>query len=121
MIADWRTQWGEGDFPFLFVQIANFKSMPAKTGPNCESSSSNPLAANTAMAVTIDIGDLTTCIPTEQGLTSVMQPGPRRARRQLYGEQDRVLRTYSSTQANAEQGIDLGVRSSTNAVRGLRL
>ena len=24
MIQDWRNQWGEGDFPFFFVQLANF-------------------------------------------------------------------------------------------------
>lgn len=28
MIADWREKWGEGDFPFLFVQIAPFKGNP---------------------------------------------------------------------------------------------
>ena len=27
MIADWREKWGEGDFPFLFVQIAPFQNM----------------------------------------------------------------------------------------------
>ena len=26
MIQDWRNRWGQGDFPFLFVQLANFKS-----------------------------------------------------------------------------------------------
>ncbi|HEX6985465.1 MAG TPA: sialate O-acetylesterase, partial [Planctomycetaceae bacterium] len=24
MITDWRERWGQGDFPFLFVQLANF-------------------------------------------------------------------------------------------------
>lgn len=24
MIADWRKQWGQGDFPFYFVQLANY-------------------------------------------------------------------------------------------------
>jgi len=32
MIEDWRHQWGVGDFPFLYVQISNFKSSPTKTG-----------------------------------------------------------------------------------------
>ena len=26
MIEDWRNRWGEGDFPFLFVQLANYHS-----------------------------------------------------------------------------------------------
>ncbi len=28
LIADWREKWGQGDFPFLFVQIAPFKGNP---------------------------------------------------------------------------------------------
>ncbi len=24
LIRDWRANWGQGDFPFLFVQLANF-------------------------------------------------------------------------------------------------
>ena len=24
MIQDWRRAWGQGDFPFFFVQLANF-------------------------------------------------------------------------------------------------
>ncbi len=30
MIEDWRQQWGIGSFPFLFVQISNFKSGPGE-------------------------------------------------------------------------------------------
>ena len=26
MIHDWRQAWGEGDFPFLFVQLPNYKA-----------------------------------------------------------------------------------------------
>ena len=26
LISDWRRQWGQGDFPFLFVQISSFNS-----------------------------------------------------------------------------------------------
>jgi len=35
MIADWRRTWGEGDFPFLFVQIAPFSgnSPELREGP----------------------------------------------------------------------------------------
>jgi sialate O-acetylesterase len=29
MIRDWRRAWGEGDFPFLFVQLANYKANPS--------------------------------------------------------------------------------------------
>jgi sialate O-acetylesterase len=27
MIKDWRTRWGQGDLPFLFVQLASFKAV----------------------------------------------------------------------------------------------
>jgi sialate O-acetylesterase len=55
MIADWRRVWGEGDFPFLFVQIAPFKEMtPEIREAQLLSWQHTP---NTAMAVTIDCGD----------------------------------------------------------------
>ncbi len=56
MIEDWRAQWNEGDFPFLFVQIANFQSKDA--WPTVREAQRRTLAvANTGMAVTIDIGE----------------------------------------------------------------
>ncbi|MBN1302575.1 MAG: beta galactosidase jelly roll domain-containing protein [Melioribacteraceae bacterium] len=62
MISDWRMNWGQGDFPFLFVQLPNFMS------PRSEPSESNWAmtrevqlntlsVTNTGMAVTIDIGE----------------------------------------------------------------
>jgi sialate O-acetylesterase len=58
LIADWRTQWHEGDFPFLFVQIANFKSNDTEVWAVIREAQRRTLAvANTAMAVTTDIGD----------------------------------------------------------------
>ena len=63
MIRDWRQQWGQGDFPFLFVQLANF--MAPQTDPNEQSAwaelreaQTRTLALpNTGMAVIIDIGE----------------------------------------------------------------
>ncbi|MDP0495662.1 MAG: sialate O-acetylesterase [Verrucomicrobiota bacterium JB024] len=63
MIEDWRTQWGQGDFPFYFVQLANFRS-PSKrpldmdSWANVRESQLKTLAIpNTGMAVAIDIGE----------------------------------------------------------------
>jgi sialate O-acetylesterase len=55
MIADWRRAWGEGNFPFLFVQIAPFSGM----SPEIREAQllSWQRTTNTAMAVTIDCGD----------------------------------------------------------------
>jgi sialate O-acetylesterase len=58
LIADWRMQWHEGDFPFLFVQIANFKSNDSEVWAVIREAQRRTLSvANTAMVVTTDIGD----------------------------------------------------------------
>jgi len=58
MIRDWRNAWGEGDFPFLFVQIANWQTGPDGQWPVVRNAQRQTLALrNTGMAVTIDIGD----------------------------------------------------------------
>lgn len=58
MISDWRRSWDEGDFPFLFVQIANFTTGPDDRWPEIRDAQRKALALrNTGMAVTIDIGD----------------------------------------------------------------
>lgn len=58
MIRDWRNHWGEGDFPFLFVQIANWDTAPEALWPDVRNAQRQALELkNTGMAVTIDIGD----------------------------------------------------------------
>jgi len=58
MIRDWRNAWGEGDFPFLFVQIANWNTEPGELWPEVRNAQRQALGLrNTGMAVTIDIGD----------------------------------------------------------------
>jgi sialate O-acetylesterase len=62
LIRDWRSQWNQGDFPFLFVQLANFmKSYPEPTESNWatlrESQLKTLALPNTGMAVAIDIGE----------------------------------------------------------------
>jgi len=64
MIQDWRRAWGQGDFPFLFVQIANFKTGPEAMWPEVRDAQRQALSlANTGMAVTIDIGEATNIHP----------------------------------------------------------
>lgn len=62
MIEDWRVRWGQGYFPFLFVQLANYKAK--KTEPSDddwaelrEAQSMLLQQPNTGMACAIDIGD----------------------------------------------------------------
>lgn len=62
MIRSWRKAWRRGDFPFLFVQLANY--LPEQSTPTesawAELREAQTMALrlpNTGMAVTIDIGD----------------------------------------------------------------
>lgn len=64
MIANWRADWGEGDFPFGFVQIAPFGYFDAwKVDPKAcaelweAQRMSLDASPNTGMVVTVDIAD----------------------------------------------------------------
>ncbi|MFO0985447.1 MAG: sialate O-acetylesterase [Planctomycetota bacterium] len=62
MIADWRRAWGQGDFPFLFVQLANFQAEQDEPRESAwaelrEAQRRTLAVAKTGMAVAIDIGD----------------------------------------------------------------
>ncbi|MBV9929268.1 MAG: 9-O-acetylesterase [Acidobacteria bacterium] len=62
MIRDWRAAWGEGDFPFYFVQLANWKARPqdsidSEWAELREAQTMTLKTPNTGMAVTIDIGN----------------------------------------------------------------
>jgi len=67
MIEDWRQQWGVGEFPFLFVQIANYNAGPGDGWPMLREQQLKTLElGNTGMAVTIDIGNPTNIHPTDK-------------------------------------------------------
>ncbi len=62
MIRNWRAAWGQGDFPFYFVQLANWR--PVKSEPEDsewaelrEAQTMTLQQPGTGMAVIIDIGD----------------------------------------------------------------
>ncbi|MDD5065072.1 MAG: sialate O-acetylesterase [Phycisphaerae bacterium] len=62
LIADWRQKWNQGYFPFLYVQLTSFmaaKDQPSESGwAELREAQLKTLAIpNTAMAVTIDIGE----------------------------------------------------------------
>jgi sialate O-acetylesterase len=67
LIQDWRKQWQEGNFPFLFVQISAFTSVPTEDWAVIREAQRRTLSvANTAMAVTIDIGNPTNVHPADK-------------------------------------------------------
>lgn len=53
MIRDWREHWGEGDFPFLFVQLANYKENYDLVR---EAQAMTLALPETGMAVAMDVG-----------------------------------------------------------------
>ncbi len=60
MITDLRTKFGQGDFPFYYVQLANFAAPMDKSGVGYsllrEAQTETLKVPNTGMAVTVDIG-----------------------------------------------------------------
>jgi len=62
MIRNWRTAWGDNDFPFYFVQLANWQPIKAEPGDSewaelREAQTLTLREPQTGMAVTIDIGE----------------------------------------------------------------
>lgn len=64
MIGSWRKAWGQGDFPFLFVQITPHKGMtPEVREAQRITTETTP---QTAMAVTVDVGDANDIHPKQK-------------------------------------------------------
>ncbi|WEK19892.1 MAG: sialate O-acetylesterase [Candidatus Pedobacter colombiensis] len=62
LIDNWRIAWNQGDFPFLYVQLPNFMEatktpMESSWAELREQQRSLTAVPNTAMAVTIDLGE----------------------------------------------------------------
>ncbi|MBI5760087.1 MAG: sialate O-acetylesterase [Planctomycetales bacterium] len=91
LIDDWRTRWGQGNFPFLWVQLPNFKKRT--DDPNAESdwavmreSMLKSLSVpNTGMAITIDVGEAGDIHPKNK--QAVGQRLAMNALAQFYGQQ----------------------------------
>ena len=68
MIADWRSRWEEGDFPFYFAQIAPFKYGGDSTQAAALRDAQRKTLAvpHTGMAVTLDIGNVTNIHPANK-------------------------------------------------------
>jgi sialate O-acetylesterase len=62
LIEQWRKEWGQGDFPFYWVQLADFKAEKSAPGESDwaelrESQTKTLALANTGQAVIIDLGE----------------------------------------------------------------
>ncbi|GHT78022.1 9-O-acetylesterase [Bacteroidia bacterium] len=116
LIRDWRARWKQGDFPFLFVQLANFmRSYPQPAESDWatlrESQLKTLALPNTGMAVTIDIGEWNDIHPLNKkevgkrlalnaekwayGENSVVYSGPVYQSMQIDG--NKIVLTFSQT------------------------
>ena len=72
LINDWRGRWGEGPFPFLIVQLANFGGNPDQPGESgwAELREAQSMTAatlpKTGLAVAVDIGNPADIHPTNK-------------------------------------------------------
>lgn len=71
LIKSWRAEWGIGDFPFLFVQIAPFKAVDGDISPERwawmrEAQTSGLSQPATGMVVTTDLGEYESIHPLDK-------------------------------------------------------
>jgi sialate O-acetylesterase len=66
MITGWRSAWQQGQFPFLFVQISSFNSPQENWGLLRDQQRRTLAVANTAMAVTLDVGEADNVHPPDK-------------------------------------------------------
>ncbi|CAD0008980.1 sialate O-acetylesterase [Flavobacterium chungangense] len=93
LITNWRAEWKQGNFPFIYVQLANYmepKSEPVESNwAELRQQQKNTLSVpNTAMAVTIDLGEWNDIHPLNKydvGKRLALQ-----ARKMVYGEKKLV-------------------------------
>jgi sialate O-acetylesterase len=109
LISDWRQKWDEPNFPFYFVQIANYSAAdqgPAADWPALRDAQLSTLSVpHTGMAVTIDIGDVNHIHP--QNKQEVGRRLALIARAKTYGENIPYSGPIYQTQAIQGNKIEL--------------
>lgn len=66
LIADWRSQFAQGDLPFLYAQISSYNSLGEDWGEIRDAQRRALAVANTAMVVTLDAGEKTNVHPADK-------------------------------------------------------
>lgn len=123
LMRGWRAKWNQGDFPFYYVQLANYNS--SYNWPDLRDAQLHALSeTNSGMAVTIDIGNDGNIHPSNKSDVGkrlaqwalsnefefeVTPSGPLFRKTIVEGSHIRVLFDY------AENGLYVGQKVSTNA------
>ena len=84
MIGDWRTHFAQGLLPFFYVQISSFNSPAENWGAVRDAQRRTLHIANTAMAVTLDVGQAENVHPPDK--QTVAARLALAARDMVYGE-----------------------------------
>jgi sialate O-acetylesterase len=125
MIKNWRTDWGQGDFPFYYVQIATFGyknwSRPIYTPELREAQFMTLSVPNTGMVVTMDIGDVNDVHPKNKqevgrrlallalakthGHTDIVYSGPIYKSMKVEGSKIRLYFDYIGSGLMAKDGL----------------
>ena len=66
LIGDWRSHFAQGNLPFLYVQVSSFSSPSEDWGAVRDAQRRTLDVANTAMAVTLDVGNPTNVHPSDK-------------------------------------------------------
>jgi len=93
LIHDWRVKWGQGDFPFLFVQLQNLDIQPQPNTAHYDEMREAQLytwntVPLTGMAMMVDAGDANNIHPPHKQVAA--ERLTRIARALVYGEKDLV-------------------------------
>jgi sialate O-acetylesterase len=131
LITDWRARWGQGDFPFLFVQLtAHGAELDQPADANWarlrEQQVKTLAVPNTGMAVTIDVGSSTTSHPPNKQAV-----GDRLARVALakvygkpiafFGPTFREMKVEGSAVRVEFDHADGGLKSADGALKGFAI
>jgi sialate O-acetylesterase len=122
MIRDWRQQFGQGDFPFLFVQLANLneaQDQPVESDMALlrEAQRQTLSEPNTAMAVAIDIGEWNDIHPLDK--KSVGDRLALAARQLAYGDK-KVIASGPQVKSVQRRGKELVIEFSDTG-KGLEI
>jgi sialate O-acetylesterase len=122
MITNWRTVWGQGDFPFYYVQIApHYRKTPSEELREAQMKTLS--LKNTGMAVTMDIANLKDIHPKNKqevgrrlalwalakdyGKTDVVCSGPLYESMKVEGDKIRLSFDYTGTGLKTRDGKEV--------------
>lgn len=119
MINNWRDKWKIGNFPFLYVQLANFmEETEEPTESNWAALRQAQLETlavpNTGMAVTTDLGEWNDIHPLNK--KDVGQRLAQQAYKLAYGEKNSVLSPIPKIKIFLKKKVIIGFKNSKNGL-----